>query len=119
MIVDDSATVRSSLRDILASDFDCLVEEDGAAGLRRAKADGPDAMVVDLEMPNMNGLELLRALKNDPRTKEIPVVIITTVMSLKEVNECRSLGCAGFALKPVDPSYLRAKIVRVLADAKR
>ena len=117
LIVDDSATMRMTLEKMLREDFDCTMAEDGAVGLQKALTDVPDAMVVDLEMPNVNGLELLQGLKSDARTRAVPVIIITTVMALKAVNECRALGCAGFALKPVDPSYLRAKLLRLLAPA--
>jgi CheY-like chemotaxis protein len=115
LIVDDSSTVRSSIQSMLLKDYECLLAADGVEGLARALAERPDAMVIDLEMPNVDGVQLLRSLKGDDRTKAIPVIIVTAVTAVEWVNECRAAGCAGFALKPIDPEYLRVKLQRILA----
>ena len=73
----------------------------------------PDAVVADLEMPGVGGIELLRLLQQNARTRSIPVVIATTVTSLDRVNECRALGCAGYVLKPVQSDYLIAKLRKI------
>jgi CheY-like chemotaxis protein len=100
--------------DLLGGEFTCTEAENGAEGLKKAIEHNPDAVVADLEMPVMDGTGLLRALRADTRTQQIPVVIATTVTAVDRVNECRSLGCAGFVLKPVQKEYLMAKLRQVI-----
>jgi CheY-like chemotaxis protein len=114
LIVDDSPTVRMQISDLLSGAFDCVTAVDGNDGFNKAiRAPSPDAILADLEMPGMDGIELLKALKNDPRTSKIPVVIATTVTAIEKVNECRALGCAGFVLKPLKKDYLLAKLTQL------
>ncbi len=113
LIVDDALTIRTQLVGLLSSDFDCSTAENGEEGFQKALALTPDAVVADLEMPGVGGIELLRLLQQNARTRSIPVVIATTVTSLDRVNECRALGCAGYVLKPVQSDYLIAKLRKI------
>jgi CheY-like chemotaxis protein len=115
LIVDDSPTVRAQIAEALSEEFECITAVDGMDGLTLALSSRPAAIVADLEMPEMNGTEMFRRLRADPRTKEIPVIIATTVMAVDKVNECRALGCAGFVLKPIEKEYLVAKLKNLVA----
>ncbi|MHB8879613.1 MAG: response regulator, partial [Myxococcaceae bacterium] len=84
-------------------------------GFAKALASRPDAVVADRERPVLDGLGLLRALRAEPRTAKIPVIVITTVTAVEKVNQARQLGCAGFVLKPVESEYLLAKLSKLLA----
>lgn len=116
LVVDDSSTVRSQIVESLRDYADCVEAADGQAGLEQVRALRPDAVVADLEMPVMDGVEFLRALRAEPAYQQTPVIIITAVTAIETVNQCRALGCAGFVLKPVDRDYLLAKLRRVLRD---
>lgn len=100
--------------EILSASFDCLEAVNGREGFQKAIAERPDAVVADLEMPELDGIGLLRSMRGDDRTKDIPVVIATTVTAIERVNECRSLGCSGFVLKPVQKEYLLAKLRQLI-----
>lgn len=113
LIVDDAATIRKQICLELEADFECTTAVHGKEGLATALALLPDAIVSDIEMPEMTGLEMLIALKGNPATRAIPVVMCTTVTSVNEVNACRSNGCAGYVLKPVEGTYLRAKLLHL------
>jgi CheY-like chemotaxis protein len=119
LVVDDSATARAHIVDALSSEYDVLQAADGANGFALARSERPKAMIVDLEMPVMDGVTLLEKLKGDPATKEIPVIIVTTSTEVERTNRCRALGCAGFVLKPVDANYISVKLRRLLAPAKK
>lgn len=114
LVVDDSETVREALRGMLAPKHEVLLASSGLQGFARAVADAPDVVITDLNMPMMSGVELLRKLREDPRTRHLPVLVVTTVTEVSQVNECRSLGCAGFVLKPVREEYLLAKLALLL-----
>jgi two-component system, chemotaxis family, chemotaxis protein CheY len=117
LLVEDSPTARAQLVELLREEYECLEAADGEEGLERALADAPDAVVTDLEMPRMDGIAFLRALRERAQTRKLPVVIVTTVTSVERVNECRTLGCSGFVLKPVKREYLHAKLRQLIANA--
>lgn len=117
LIVDDSPTVRTGVVNMIGDEFDCDTAEDGQQALTKALGARPDAILADLNMPSMDGIELLKALRADTRTSSIPVVIATTVTEVERVNECRALRPAGFVLKPIEEAYLRAKLRQLTRSA--
>ncbi|MFN7135727.1 MAG: response regulator [Myxococcales bacterium] len=110
LVVDDSPTIRAQVVELLSEEFECVQAVNGADGLRKIREQRPHAVVADLEMPEMDGIGLLRSLRADPVLSSTPVIILTTVTAVTQVNECRSLGCAGFVLKPPEKAYLLAKL---------
>jgi CheY-like chemotaxis protein len=119
LVVDDSDTVRAHVKDLLSAHFECVFATNGAEGMEKALKEQPDAVISDLEMPIMDGTELLRSLRAEQRTSHIPVIIVTTVTDIKKVNECRGLGCAGFVLKPLQQEYVLAKLRQVISTNPR
>ncbi len=116
LVVDDSATARAQIMGLLEPEFECSSAADGEEGLRKTRTEQPDALVVDLEMPQLDGIALLRELRSNTETQSLPVVIVTTEASIDRVNECRALHCAGFVLKPLEAEYLRAKLRQLFRD---
>jgi CheY-like chemotaxis protein len=115
LVVDDSATARQHVVRELSAEFDCVAVESAEKALESISTLRPNAIVSDLEMGGMGGIQLLKELKSRSEATDIPVIIVTSVMAVEQMNECRALGCAGFVLKPVDGAYLRAKLTRLLA----
>jgi two-component system, chemotaxis family, chemotaxis protein CheY len=115
LVVDDSPTLRQNVVTFLTDEYDCPSVVDGQQALEYIQKNAVDAVVTDLHMPNMSGLELLRALRSSPATSKIPVLVMTTETGLAEVNECRRLGCAGYVLKPVEKAYLVAKLRKLFS----
>ncbi|MHB8878391.1 MAG: response regulator [Myxococcaceae bacterium] len=115
LVVDDSATIRARIVASLRN-YHCLEAANGLAGLAQLRTGRVDAVLVDLEMPVMDGVTFLRTVRADPDFQSLPVIVLTGVMAVEVVNQCRALGCAGFVLKPVDPEYLIAKLGRLLKD---
>ncbi len=114
LVVDDSDSLRAEVVAVLAAEYDCIQAVNGAEGLSRALKEAPDAIVTDLEMPVLDGVGLLRMLHSNPACRAIPVVVVTSVTDVAQVNLCRSLGCSAFVLKPVDGSYLLSKLSQLL-----
>jgi CheY-like chemotaxis protein len=117
LVVDDSESSRLHVINILSTEYECIPASDGQEGLRLAAAQLPDAVIADLEMPGMDGVEMLRALRARPETASLPVIILTTSTNVTAANDVRRLGCSGFVLKPVQPDYLLAKMRTVIAKA--
>jgi two-component system chemotaxis response regulator CheY len=116
LIVDDSSSVREQVVAALNGEYDCLSASDGEQALETTLREPVDFIVTDLHMPNMSGLELLRELRSQEKWDHLPVLVMTTETGLAEVNECRRLGCAGYVLKPLEKTYLLAKVRKLLAD---
>jgi len=115
LLVDDTVTITALEKLLLGSDFDYVEARDGEEACIQARAEKPDLILMDLNMPVKNGIEALRSLKADPTTAQIPVVIVTTRSELDAVSLCRSLGCADFLTKPIDGEQINAAVKRILA----
>ena len=87
--------------------------EDALAALER-KDSLPDIILLDLNMPKINGLEFLQILKNDDRLRYIPTIILTTSNNQRDLLECYKLGIAGYILKPLKYEDYVSKIEKLL-----
>ncbi len=114
LVVDDATTVRMYYRQILAS-MGCQVEEawNGIEGLEKALLSPPALMLVDVNMPGLDGYGMLRAVRQEPSLQAIPAVIISTEVGDKSALLALQAGANLFMIKPVRPDRLTA-VVRVL-----
>lgn len=77
------------------------------------EGDGEMLVLLDINMPGIDGVEVLRQIKADPKTKKIPVLMLTTTDDPREINRCYELGCTVYITKPVDPSAFIEAIHRL------
>lgn len=121
LIVDDSQTMRTVIKKtVTISGFEigeCWEAGDGQEALEVLNARWVDVVLTDLNMPRMNGLELLKALKADENTRHIPVVLITTEGSETRVQEAYALGIAGYIQKPFYPEAIRDALNQVMEQS--
>ena len=112
LIVDDSATVRQQVRAALGTgEFDVVEASDGLEGAETIKRLTELAAVVcDVNMPRMNGLEMLEAIKSDPRNALLPVVMLTTEGQHQLVQRAKAAGAKGWIVKPFKPELLLAAV---------
>lgn len=73
-----------------------------AAGPRRRAKEAPYLLLLDIRMPKVDGIEVLRQIKSDPELRKIPVIVLTTTDDPREVEHCHALGCSNYVVKPVD-----------------
>jgi two-component system chemotaxis response regulator CheY len=103
LLVDDSRAVRSLLRRIVqAHGFDEVFEAgDGKAALERLEQSGaPDVMLVDWNMPRMNGLELVRAVRGNAEWRDVPIVMVTTETEYDQIVRAFAAGASEYVMKP-------------------
>jgi len=105
------------LRLELTDEFEVLVAEDGEIGCRKAAAEKPDLILMDLELPTIDGWEATRRLKSDPATRDIPIIALSAHALAGTREKALAAGCNEFDTKPVDFDRLIANIRRVL-DSK-
>lgn len=76
---------------------------DGAAGLEKAFRHRPDLILCDLQLPTLDGYELMQRLKRDPRTRQVPIVAVTALAMLRDRGGALAAGFDGYLAKPIDP----------------
>jgi twitching motility two-component system response regulator PilH len=115
LIVDDSPTEIHVLKTMLEKNgFETLSAESGEAGIDVAKADKPDAILMDVVMPGLNGFQATRKLTTDPDTSEIPVIIVTTKNQETDRVWGMRQGAKEYLTKPVAEADLVSKINAVI-----
>jgi chemosensory pili system protein ChpA (sensor histidine kinase/response regulator) len=103
LLVDDSVSVRKFVGGMLErAGFRVIAARDGAEALEQLAEQSVDVVVTDLEMPRLNGYELIRGLNREPTTRDLPVVVLTTRAGAKHVSLARELGVEHYVAKPVD-----------------
>lgn len=98
---------------------DILVAHNGAEALEIVKRERPDLIYLDLNMPVMDGSACCRALKADPSTREIPVIMVTTAGREQDLLLCRSAGCDDYVTKPINNKIFLEKGRNCIADFER
>jgi len=99
--------------------FDVNVARNGAEGVEWAKTSQPDLIVMDLNLPGLNGWEATRRLKSQPETKHIPIIVLTVETSKKSRDDAIAAGCDDFLLKPIDFGTLIQKIRSLVGGGER
>ncbi|MFA7504185.1 MAG: Hpt domain-containing protein [Burkholderiaceae bacterium] len=121
MVVDDSLTVRKATQRLLQREcYDVMLAKDGVDALRQLQERVPDAMLVDIEMPRMDGFDLTRHVRSDARYRHVPIVMISSRTADKHRNYAASLGVDAFLGKPYPEAelleLLRGYLARVRAS---
>ncbi len=111
LIIDDDADTRELVQMSLAlARMETVTATSGAEGVAKAARDRPDAILLDVMMPFMDGPATLRALRADPRTADIPVLFLTASAMIAEVERLESLDVVGILPKPFDPATLGGRV---------
>ena len=122
LLVDDDEHCRSAIATALRHSGAKVIEAaGGAAGLQRARDVEPDAIVLDLGLPDMSGIDVLQQVKADAALARIPVVVATAEQGVGIEPRCRALGCAGFVVKPCPAEQLvaiLAPLIRRMAPSR-
>ena len=99
----------------LLEDFEVVTAEDGEKGCAMARSERPDIILMDLEMPVVDGWEATRRLKADPQTRDIPIIALSAHALAGEREKALAAGCDEFDTKPIEFERLLATLRRVLA----
>jgi len=114
MIVDDSRTMRSMLRGALEADHHEVIEAiDGVTALAGLETASADMVITDVNMPEMDGLKLVRALRERPRYRFTPILVLTTEGGAEMKQRGREAGATGWLVKPFNPDQLRQTVLHV------
>ena len=116
LTVDDSASVRQAIKIALLGKGHAVSEAvDGADGVSKVEAQSFDLILTDLNMPNMNGLEMIRTLRKNPKHLGVPIIFLTTESDDSIRADAKAAGATGWITKPFDPAQLIRIVDKVLA----
>jgi two-component system, cell cycle response regulator DivK len=106
LVVEDQEDLRGVLRDLLTGGYEMLEAPNGEAGVNKAKAEKPDLILMDIQMPVMDGYEATRQIKTDPDLKSIPIVAVSSFAMKGDEEKARASGCDYYVTKPYSPIQL-------------
>ena len=115
LTADDSSSVRQMVSFTLKqAGYEVVEASDGKEALTKAKASKVNMVITDLNMPNMNGIELIQSLRGEAAYKFIPIIMLTTESQAAKKQEGKSAGATGWIVKPFKPEQLVAVVKKVL-----
>lgn len=119
LLVDDSATVLMMERMILSTErFEIVTASNGLEAHERAVREQPDLILMDVVMPKQGGIEACQALRRDPATSHIPIILVTTRGEAETMERGYESGCNDYVTKPVNSAELLGKIRNILGVRK-
>jgi two-component system cell cycle response regulator DivK len=115
LVVEDQEDNRTILRDLLNhAGFDVLEAVTGEEGVRAAEAHRPDLILMDIQLPLLDGYEATRRIKAQPELRAIPIVAVTSYALSGDDEKARAAGCDGYVTKPFSPRQLLATVLSYL-----
>ena len=117
LVVDDSATIRQYVSTTLQDAGMSVTEAvDGVEGVNKIKAGGVDCVICDVNMPNKDGIELVREIKADPVFASVPIIMLTTEGARELITKAKKAGACGWIVKPFKPAMLVAAVQKLTED---
>ncbi|MBI1774227.1 MAG: response regulator [Proteobacteria bacterium] len=111
LVVEDQEDNRQILRDLLGSvGYEMIEVGDGEAAVKIAATERPDLILMDIQLPIMDGYEATRRIKADPALRAIPIIVVTSYALSGDEEKARAAGCDAYVAKPYSPRQLLAKI---------
>jgi len=111
LVVEDQEDNRQILRDLLANaGFEMIEAEDGQQALTQAAKHKPDLILMDIQLPLLDGYEATRRIKANPDLKDIPIIVVTSYALSGDEEKAHAAGCDAYVAKPFSPRALLAKI---------
>ena len=114
LIVDDNARVNKFLQMSLRDSYETLSAKNGEEAVGLAVMEVPDLILMDLMMYEMNGLEAIHLMRQNPKTRSIPIIAITGGLSNTIEDECSRIGCDDYVSKPFTAAELSSRIKKLL-----
>jgi two-component system cell cycle response regulator DivK len=111
LVIEDTEDNRQIIRDLLDSaGYEYIEAVDGLSGVEKAKAEKPDLILMDMQLPGIDGYEATRRIKAEPALRAIPVIAVTSYALAGDEEKTRAAGCDDYVAKPFSPRVLLQKI---------
>ena len=117
LIVEDQEDNRTILRDVLSTvGYELIEALNGEDGVKLAQSERPDLILMDIQLPKMDGYEATQQIKSIAELKTIPIIAVTSYALSGDEAKARAAGCDGYIAKPFSPRELLAKVRKYLSD---
>jgi two-component system response regulator RpaA len=117
LVIDDERAIVDVVRTVLEwNGYEVLAADDGSRGFATAQRRSPDAIILDLMMPVMDGFQVLEALRDHERTADVPVLVLTAVQNEATEDRCAELGATRYLRKPFEPEELLEAVETLTAN---
>jgi len=117
LVVDDNPVSRELIREVLEGPHQLILEaEDGEEALEKVFQEEPDVVLLDIQLPVLDGYEVLRRIRGNPRFSRLPVIALTALAMREDCEKAFALGFDGYVTKPIDVASLRSRIGSLLGD---
>ncbi len=117
LIVDDERLTRAVLQhNIVLEGYDVIVAGDGREAMNKIREVTPDLIVVDLVMPDMNGFEMCRRIRSNKDTIKTPVIVVSALQSLSDIEEAKISGANVYLTKPIKPDEFMSHVKKFLGS---
>ena len=117
LIVEDQEDNRTIVRDVLSTvGYELIEALNGEDGVKLAQSERPDLILMDIQLPKMNGYEATQQIKSIAELKTIPIIAVTSYALSGDEVKARAAGCDGYIAKPFSPRELLAKVRKYLSD---
>jgi two-component system cell cycle response regulator DivK len=111
LVVEDTEDNRQIMRDVLSNaGYDLVEAQTGEEGVEMAGAHRPDLILMDIQLPVLDGYEATRRIKGDPALRHIPIIAVTSYALSGDEAKTRAAGCDGYVAKPFSPRQLLLKV---------
>ncbi|QQS35466.1 MAG: response regulator [Ignavibacteriales bacterium] len=115
LVADDSPTIRKFVSFALTvQGFEIIQVCDGMEALEKLPAEKIDLIITDLNMPNLDGFELIKSIRENPELKEIPIIILSSLSGSEEIEKGLSSGANSYIIKPFDPKRIVYEVSKYL-----
>ncbi len=117
LVIDDDRTTREMVSEMLSqNEYTVICAENGKTGLKMAQRENPNAIILDMIMPDMDGNDVLKKLKTHPDTQPIPVMILTGRDKSKDISTSLQLGAKDYIVKPFDTENMLIRVKILLGN---
>ena len=117
LVIEDTEDNRQIIRDLLTTfDYELIEAADGAEGVALAQSQHPDLILMDIQLPEMDGYEATRRIRAIPELARVPIIAVTSYALSGDEAKTRAAGCDGYVAKPFSPRQLLAKIREFLPE---
>ena len=119
LIVEDNEQLREFLRSVLGKRFLIVEAANGEQGLEAAQRELPDFILTDIMMPVMDGMEMVKKIRENEQTSHIPIILLTAKTDMQSKIECLKIGANDYITKPFSMAYLEARIDNILSEREK
>ena len=117
LVIEDTEDNRQIIRDLLSSvGYELIEATDGAAGVALAQKEHPDLILMDIQLPEIDGYEATRRIRAIPELARLPIIAVTSYALSGDEAKTREAGCDGYVAKPFSPRQLLAKVREFLPE---